>query len=128
MDASMVDRAVGELEACQLIDTDAPLRPGSTRREMTIKAAKAGAAVAAAPLIWSVTGPIPEALAGASQIVVCAQFNGHGCGDCKKGPSFCCCCTPAGGSTKNCYPKDICVAPIGSQVGALGGNCSTVAP
>jgi hypothetical protein len=126
MDADTVGRAVDELETCGLLEADGVTSSGSTRREMTIKAAKAGAVVAAAPLIWSVTGPVPEAIAGASQIAACGAYSTQGCGDCHKGPSFCCCCTPAGGVTKLCYPHDLCVATTG--FGAQSGHCSTVAP
>lgn len=60
LESGLVERALGELDACGLLDGDTP--DGVTRREATAGLAKLGAAAAAAPLIYSISAP-PPALA-----------------------------------------------------------------
>jgi DNA-binding MarR family transcriptional regulator len=93
LDAETVGRALDELEACDLLESAAPPAGGSTRRELTVRAVKAGALVAAAPLIVSVTAPSPASAVTPGQ---CAGFSSTTCG--QGGPSVgckgagCCCC------------------------------------
>ena len=127
LDAETVGRALDELTGCGLLEAGAVDADGTTRREITVRLAKAGAAVAAAPLIVSVTAPTP---AQAQSPGVCAAFSGQGCG----GACFqagCCCCEPEGGSTKFCVPDTaFCCAqnPGGATVSGppangCSGNC-----
>lgn len=57
MDSEFLNRALGELEACGLLEGE-PFG-GMTRREATTRFAQIGAAAAAAPLIASVVAPTP---------------------------------------------------------------------
>jgi hypothetical protein len=77
IDSDTVARALDELEACGLLDVGAD--SGVTRREATTRFAKIGAAGAAAPLIYSVVGPISAAAATVTP-QFCAQFSGTNCG------------------------------------------------
>jgi hypothetical protein len=56
MESELVERALGELEGCDLLDADVA---GLTRREATTRLARMGAAAAAAPLIYSIAAPTP---------------------------------------------------------------------
>jgi hypothetical protein len=103
LDSDTVARALDELNGCDLLEqppTLAPVRAGSTRRELTINFAKVGAAAAAAPLIVSVAAPTP---AMAVSLQTCAALTASG--DCGTNPggcksiTGCCCCNPAIGST-----------------------------
>jgi hypothetical protein len=98
LDSDTVARALDELGRCELLvqpPTLAPVAEGSTRREVTIKLAKVGAAAAAAPLIVSVAAP-PPALA--VTLAQCLALTSSGnCGTSPGGCSSvtgCCCCTP----------------------------------
>ncbi len=60
LDADTVDRALDELESCELLEAQPQLEHangGSTRRELTVKMVQVGAAVAAAPMIVSIVAP-----------------------------------------------------------------------
>jgi hypothetical protein len=112
LDHAAVAQALTELSACKLLDSAATAvaEGGSTRRELTLRAAKAGAAAASVPLIVSVVAPLPVQAATA---VFCASgcpqpcnsgscgdcctsaFHGCGCCNCGNGPKF---CTPAANS------------------------------
>ena len=89
-----VETALDELERCELLQEAEVLEEGAghTRREMSVKVVKAGAAVAATPLIVSVLAPTP---AMAATIRFCAQFSSGDCGNngCTSTVG-CCCCTP----------------------------------
>ncbi len=95
LDTDDVTQALGELEACGLLDG---IRPGVTRREATVRIAKAGAAAAVAtPFIYSIVAPTPAA--AVSLTALCQAVNavaGHDCGNTVgKGCgaiSGCCCC------------------------------------
>jgi hypothetical protein len=128
LDSDTVARALDELSRCDLLEqppTLAPVREGSTRREMTIKLAKVGAAAAAAPLIVSVAAPAP---AMAATIAQCLALTSSGnCGDSPGGCSSvvgCCCCTPP------VHPPYIPGSPC-AQCGAAGNcpdQCKTCVP
>lgn len=57
LDIDVVSRALDELAACELLDVG--FAGGLTRREATMRMAKVGGAVAAAPLIYSILAPSP---------------------------------------------------------------------
>ena len=71
LDADEVDRAVDELDGCNLLEgtpelsidelSDDEAVAGHTRREVSVKVMKVGGAVAAAPLIASIAAPRAEA-------------------------------------------------------------------
>ena len=121
IDLDTVMRALDELDERDLLVT----RVGVTRREVTVRLAKAGGAAAAAPLIYSIIAPTPAL--GASQTFCTSQGCQNGCGGCK---AFgCACCGPGGGNTKlstadcstaNCNPAIInafhCGTPVTSVV------------
>lgn len=87
-----VEDALDELERCELL-AEEPTQMGHTRREMSVKVVKAGAAVAATPLIISALAPTP---AQAATPKFCAQFSSGNCGGSTGCSSTvgCCCCTP----------------------------------
>jgi hypothetical protein len=96
LSAERVDDALNELQRCQLLE-QAPTVAGDghTRRELSLRVAKVGAAAAAVPLIISVSAPTP---AQAGTIRFCAEFSSGNCGmetsgGCQ-GSIGCCCCTP----------------------------------
>ena len=108
LDAETVDRALVELESCGLLEVpsaaaaDGPPGAGTTRRELGVRVAKFGGAVAAAPLIVSVAAPMPGAAQtagpnpptpGCEALFECLEDcgqTGHGC----QGTGCCCCQLP----------------------------------
>jgi hypothetical protein len=96
LDPDTVARALDELSNCDLLvqsPTLAPVRGGSTRREVTIKLAKVGAAAAAAPLIVSVAAPKPAMAATLAQCLAATAAGDCGSGGCGA-IEGCCCCDP----------------------------------
>jgi hypothetical protein len=98
LERETVERALDELSTCELLETRPTIvADGSTRREVTIKMAKvgaaAGAAAAAGPLILSAAAPTP---AMAASVRTCIKFSSGNCGGnsgCSKSIG-CCCCVP----------------------------------
>jgi hypothetical protein len=131
LDQPTIERALDELERCELLDTGPMPAAGTTRRDFGLKIAKVGAATAAMPLIFSVAGPVAEA-AGSVTVAFCTG-NGlsHGCGaDCMS-RNCCCCCqgtsTPpsaCNGSTMCCLPTTQCDALVWGP----SSHCSATAP
>jgi DNA-binding transcriptional ArsR family regulator len=112
--------AIDELERTGLLDSYEPVSGGVTRREVTVKIAKVGAASAAlAPLIYSISAP--TALAAGSQCLVCVQD----CGDCHK--INCCCCGPGNnnipGAAKLCTAT---CGPADCNAGNINAHCNTM--
>ena len=97
LDDATVTRALEELETCNLLDAGPTVGTGSTRRELTMRMAKVGGVVAAAPLIYSIVAPTP-ALAASEKF--CLALCPTGCGSCQT--AGCCCCDPGGGFKKIC--------------------------
>jgi hypothetical protein len=124
LDSELVARALGELEACGLLDDEAT--GGLTRREATGRLAKVGAAAAAAPLIYSIAAPAPAA---AATLLTC--LNTGSCNaslttaKCGATPG-CVLCAVTGGtsnpSCNSCVPSD-CSACTGAT---LAAKCATV--
>ena len=107
LDPETVARGLAELADCDLL-TQGHVREGATRREVTVRMVRAGAAVAAAPLIISVMAPTPAMAATPGQ---CAAGGGQNCGnDCHQ--LGCCCCVPPG-QVKLCVP-DVSFCPGGA--------------
>lgn len=136
LDVATLGRALEELEACGLLALG--MKAGVTRREVTTRMAKLGAAGATAPLIWSIVGPIPEAAATVS-VAFCAAGNGigtNGCGTACKALNCCCCChnVPkmgvSGPSLCGTVPDNQCCYPAARCVnqGGFTYNCSDIAP
>jgi hypothetical protein len=122
----VVRRALEELEASQLLDQGLELvdvNPGNgkavTRRQLAVRSAKLGTAVATAPLILSITAP--SAMAAASPTFdACAISTGNSCGnnpgECGFILGCCCCCNwVSGGQCQLCTPFGLC--------STNGGNC-----
>lgn len=97
LDAETVDRALDELMGCGLLESGRSANGGTTRRELTIRLAKAGGAVAAAPLIVSITAPTPAAAQSppeGCELVASGGCSGN-CGQatgCKNDNIGCTCC------------------------------------
>lgn len=133
LDADTVDRALDELVACELLETGAAPATssptGSTRRQVMVKAAKTGAAVAAVPLIVSVAAPLPVQAATLAHCL--ALGNGIGnCGNaCCQGGTGCCCCHKVNDqSTRSCVPTELCARnfyqPLPGPGDPVTGHCS----
>jgi len=102
LETDTIEHALEELSACELLETPAGSAPGSTRRELSVKMVKAGAAVAAAPLILSVAAPTPAAAVTPGQCIsLTSSTQSCGSGEGSNGclTIGCCCCNPACGST-----------------------------
>lgn len=95
VDRETLERALAELAGCELLERPPGLERASTRRELTARVVKLGAAVASVPMIISVAAPTP---AMAVTLNFCKQFTSGNCGTsdpsegCKR--NGCCCCTP----------------------------------
>jgi hypothetical protein len=119
-----VDRALDELGGANLLDSpELEILNGNgsgiTRRAFGSRSIQAGAAVAAAPMIYSIVAPTPAA-AGTPPPFVCNLYTSKSCGGTGDGgcgaTSGCCCCDSgcAGqGSCKVCSSIGFCNA--GSQ-------------
>lgn len=134
--------ALDELTALDLLYPDKSIeviqsgkseRSGITRRQMTMRSVKAGAAVVTAPLVYSIS--VNPALAAITPTIhTCELFTTDDCGASKGcGAIFgCCCCCQGGGSCKTCGSIAACenqdptsqpCAPLqGGQ--PIGDNCS----
>jgi hypothetical protein len=106
LSAERVESALSELERCELLEEPG----GHTRRQMGLKVVKAGAAVAATPLIISVMAPTP---AMATTFLVCATRSSNNCGGndgCSSVPGCCCCTPPVSGKSGYCTSSVDCPA------------------
>jgi hypothetical protein len=128
LDRDAVVEAVEGLSTCMLLaDTTEADASRLTRRGLSLKAAKLGAAAAAAPLIVSIAAPT-AAMAVTEAFCQGITVSAKGCGDCHK--FGCCCCEPPGGvvaGSKPCH-ADCITQPecnIGTQPNCNGStdNC-----
>jgi hypothetical protein len=126
LDDEAVADALTQLRFCHLIDEGSD--EGITRRGLSLRVMKLGAAAAAAPLIVSIAAPT-AAMAVTEATCQALTVLGHGCGECHK--IGCCCCEPPGttaaSSTKPCH-ADCVTHPdcnIGTQPNCNGStaNC-----
>jgi hypothetical protein len=129
---AVVRQALDELEASELLDPRFELVnvvPDNgngkvvTRRELAVRSAKVGTAVATAPLILSITAPTAMA-AITPTFSQCAVSSGNSCGNVAGQCGFiagcCCCCNwVSGGSCHLCTPVSVC---------PTSGNCPNPFP
>lgn len=123
----VVKDALIELESNGLLDGPV-LFNGSTRRQFSISAVKAGAAIGAAPMIYSIVAPVPAAAITVTP-ATCLSYSSGSCDNCTKICGCCCCCQGCSNFTsscKACYTVDGCPT-LGSQCQGLGaaGKCSS---
>lgn len=91
---ALVERALQELAECELFETGPSV--GLTRREATLRMAKVGGVVAAAPLVYSILAPTPALAASQNfclNVLSCTggSFGGKtGCDACFKAGCVCC--------------------------------------
>lgn len=151
IDSELVDRALDELDACGLLDGEAP--GGVTRREATARLVRTGAAAAAAPLIYSIAAPTPalavtqnfcanhaanNGCAGVgtgTPSTACANCSSVSCACCYTSPMMCPAST-APGTSGNGYARctascsganNVCTTPFVANAGgvcAQAANCS----
>src|SRR3954463_7744157 len=81
MDRDAVVEAVEGLSTCNLLDEH--VEGGITRRGLSLRAVKLGAAAAAAPLIVSIAAPT-AAMAVTEAFCAGISVSANGCGDCHK--------------------------------------------
>jgi hypothetical protein len=143
----VVVKAIEELQASELLESsglqivNGGSGNGLTRREMTLRSAKIGTAVAAAPMIYSLAVPSPAAAASPTNFA-CELFSTDSCGNSQGAGAIkgCCCCCQAsnnlssackvGASTSGCgsltCPDNTsgnCTGAPGSQPLTNGGCC-----
>jgi hypothetical protein len=122
LDADTLARALSELDDCNLLEAAPAASGGYTRRDMSIKTAKLGAAIAAVPLIVSVVAPT-AAQAVTETFCQKISVSTNGCGECH---TFgCCCCEPPGGTAKPCHAD--CVTSPDCNIG-VQPNCNGSTP
>jgi hypothetical protein len=139
LSADEVKRVLDELEALELLERTGLeiLQSGSdegsgiTRRQLTMRTVKAGAAVAVAPIAYSIN--VSPALATLTPIPFqCEVYTVQSCGtsDACGHVAGCCCCCQGGGACKTCGATAFCNAgtqncsPV--QGGGTGTHCSSV--
>jgi hypothetical protein len=120
MDSDAVAGAIEGLSTCYLF-ADSPEATKLTRRGLSLKAVKLGAAATAAPLIVSIAAP--TAAMAVTEAFCASIVVGHGCGDCHK--FGCCCCEPPNGATKPCHAD--CVTHPDCNIGTQP-NCNGSTP
>jgi hypothetical protein len=120
LDAETVTRALAELESHALLEAGHS-GAGLTRRDITTKAAKVGAAAAVVPLIVSIRPAVAEGQMTPT-IEDCAQYNAESCAGCCQ-IIGCCCCCQGGGDCKLCFPTTLCPEFTGCEAGSASG-CS----
>jgi hypothetical protein len=139
LSAEEVTRALDELEALDLFERTGleVLQSGSdegsgiTRRQLTMRSVKAGAAVAVAPIVYSIN--VSPAMATLTPIPFqCEIYTVQSCGtsDACGHIAGCCCCCQGGGSCKTCGATAFCASgtqPCSPQQGGgFGDHCSSV--
>jgi len=131
LDLDTVERALDQLRECALLDGQQPaFDNGMTRRTLTFRTAKMGAAAIAAPLIVSIAAPTAMAALTPTP-EVCLSFTDVSCDACDRICGCCCCCQGGGSgidpSCKLCYTTAGCSTfdcDPGSRTDL--GNCSTI--
>ena len=123
LDGETVTRALEELRECGLLDDGSKLAPGISRRDLSLRVAKVGGAVAASPLIASLAVPAP-AEAQSPSIETCTVATA--CGSPCTGIAGCGCCQLTGpnrpeqcpggttGTGNCCLPPGVCLARGGA--------------
>lgn len=125
-------RALDELEASQLLDVpEVQVVDGNgngiTRRQLTARSVRIGAAAAAGPLIYSIAVPTAAAQASPTEFA-CAIYSVSGCGTATGGGSVAgCCCCCRGCSGTSCVigaPVDVCPTNTDCPNNCNPGSCS----
>jgi hypothetical protein len=113
LDEETLTQALQELDSCALLQAH---ELGTTRREMTVKVAKYGTAVAAAPLVVSILAPVASATATPTPFQ-CELYTTTACGASTGCGSIagCCCCS------KGCKGETSCKGCT-SVKACTGGN------
>lgn len=143
LDLSEVEirHALDELEALDLmfvavdvVQSGESKKSGITRRQMTMRSVKAGAAVVTAPLVYSIN--VNPALATLTPTPFqCELYTTQDCGSSAGCAAIfgCCCCCQGGGDCKTCGAISLCEGSkavgqpcIPDQGGGVGFNCSSV--
>jgi hypothetical protein len=137
-----INHALDELESLDLMyvavdvmQSSGAKKSGITRRQMTMRSVKAGAAVVTVPLVYSIN--VNPALATTTPTPFqCNLYTTQDCGsDAGCAAIFgCCCCCQGGGDCKTCGAITLCepakTAPgqpcIPDQGGGKGTNCSSI--
>lgn len=128
LDRDAVVEAVDGLGVCMLLDEGPDSADDAsrlTRRGLSLKAVKLGAAAAATPLIVSIAAPT-AAMAVTEAFCQGISVSAKGCGDCHK--FGCCCCEPPGGvvpGSKPCHAD--CVTRPECNLGTKS-NCNGSTP
>jgi DNA-binding MarR family transcriptional regulator len=113
LDQETVDRALAELDSCELLEVKpSVVADGSTRREVTLKLAKVGAAATAAPLILSVVAPTPAMAVTLAQCLQAGIQAGNDCGGGGDGCKSigCCCCPNCIAPAQDPTPGSTCIS------------------
>jgi hypothetical protein len=140
LDGETVTRALEELRGCGLLEQGPQLAPGISRRDLGVRVAKVGGAVAATPLIVSLAAPLPAAAQTVTPLF-CSEGITQGCGiQCMVRNCCCCCqmldpdnaivmefCPDATGSDMCCLPTTPCEAGT-FGIPPMGSNCADTAP
>lgn len=118
--AGTIEHALEELDRCRLLDGAS--EPGLTRRQVTSRFVKAGAAAAAAPLIYSIVSPVPAAAQSVNQCFMAGSNCGSNPNGCLSVPGCCCC---HGSSLPMCSsdPQHCCLPA--ATCTSTGGHCSS---
>jgi hypothetical protein len=106
LDHETVVDALSGLRACHLLD-EGPAA-AMTRRGLTMRAVKIGAAAVAAPLIVSIAAPAAAMAVTESFCVKISATAAEGCDKCFR--FGCCCCGAAGSSSSPSYATNPCHA------------------
>jgi len=138
MSETEIQYALDELDGLRLLEAGITVvqsgkskDSGITRRQMTMRSAKAGVAVVAAPLVYSVN--VAPAFAAITPTPFgCNLYTVQSCGSSTAcGLIFgCCCCCQGGGDCKTCGATAFCnkgTQPCNpTQGGGFGDHCSSV--
>jgi hypothetical protein len=116
LDDETITRALDELRANRLLDEGTELAPGISRRDLSVKVAKVGGAVAATPLIVSLAAPLPAAAQTVTPLQ-CAQDITMGCGTECMNRNCCCCCQMI--TVTNPVVLAVCPDPVTSDMCCL---------
>jgi hypothetical protein len=131
-----VVNALDELEGAELLESyglqivngGSANGNGITRRQMAVRSAKIGGAVAAAPLLYSIAVPSPAAAVTPTNLA-CALFSSDSCGTGSGGAGSvagCCCCCQGPGACKVGGGVNTCKgSPCpGGGTGSCSNSCS----
>lgn len=120
--AAELDRALQELDRCELLVAPAIDKGGLSRRDFGLRIVKAGAVAASVPLVISIAVPATAAATVTEEFCQAIIVAGQGCGECHQ--QGCCCCQPPGGSTKPCHASCLPAPSVCQPGGDNTPNCN----